>query len=94
MLVEAVAALEMSAVLKATAARVEAALVVLVQVRLTGLEPQEQLIQAAAVAAAAGRITLALVQAVQGALALLFCLFPPHHIAALQPALRLSLSAQ
>jgi hypothetical protein len=75
MLVEAVAALEMSAAPKATAALAAAVPVVLVQVRLTGLEPQEQLIRAVVVAAVAVKPASALVQAVQAALALSFSAF-------------------
>jgi hypothetical protein len=75
MLAAAAAAREITAAPKATAALEGAVPVGLVQVRLIGLEPQEQLIQAVVVAAVAVNDALALVQAVQAALALSFSAF-------------------
>jgi len=76
MLVAAAAALEITAAPKETAALAAAGLVVSAQqTRPTGLEPQEQLIQVAAVVVVAVRPALALVRAVQADLALSFSVF-------------------
>ena len=76
MLVVVAAALEITAAPKATAAQAAAGPVVLVrQIRRHGLEPQEQLIQAAAAVVVVVKPALALVRAVQVALALSFSAF-------------------